>query len=110
MKLYMSGCISNKDKKLELRNIALFFKAEARLRKYYPEFEIHNPARYCHRGWTWEIYLAHDLKYLVDNRPVMYMLNGWELSRGALLEWEFARVLGLNVLYEAEVMRGHTNL
>lgn len=100
MKIYMSGCISNKDRKVELQNIALFFKAEERLRKRFPHAEIHNPARYCHKGWEWNDYLAYDLRHIHDQKPMLVMLKNWESSKGATLERTYALQMGLLVVEE----------
>lgn len=98
--LYLSGRISDPDPEIERRNIIRFKVREDHWRHQFPR--IFNPARHKVDGWTWEDYIIHDLLFIQNNRPVMMMLRGWKYSRGARLEWAFARQLGLVILYEKE--------
>lgn len=47
--------------------------------------------------WEWEDYLKADLALLIDCDAIV-MLAGWEESRGACLEHDTARRLGLSVM------------
>lgn len=96
--LYLSGRISDPDPAKEKQNVLTFKVKADKWRKRFPQ--IHNPADVTHEGWTWERYLARDLKWILDNRPILMMLEGWQFSLGAKLEREFAQELGLVVLYE----------
>lgn len=60
-------------------------------------FDVFNPARLEVEGKTWEWYLARDMKWIYENKPALYMLPGWQESRGARLEYELAKLLNLQV-------------
>lgn len=47
--------------------------------------------------WTWEDYLRHDLRQVLDADGVA-VLDGWECSRGARLEVTTAQALGIPVM------------
>ena len=93
---YLSGSISNGGTKAP--SFEGFFEAEARLKE--EGFEVLNPARWEQEEKEWSWYLARDLKVILDRKPVMYMLKGWELSQGARLEKAWAELLKLDVVYE----------
>lgn len=44
--------------------------------------------------------MAIDCDYLCKHATDIYMLKGWENSKGAMAEWTLAKCLGLNILYE----------
>lgn len=46
--------------------------------------------------WSWETYLRHDLKAMLDCTGVA-VLPGWEFSRGAQLEVQTARALAMPI-------------
>lgn len=46
---------------------------------------------------TWEDYMKRDLKLLMDC-DYIYMLNGWEKSKGARMEIYIATELGIKIL------------
>ena len=97
-KVYISGAITAKDKKQQKKNLQRFFKKELELAG--EGREVFNPAKLEQKGWTWEMYLSRDLKWIMDNRPKMYMMVGWEDSKGARLEHALALDLGLEIEYE----------
>lgn len=94
---YLSGKITDVSKEKEKVNIQNFFNVEKEL--VGRGFEVFNPASLEEEGRSWEWYLARDLKWINDNRPTLYMLPGWEVSRGARLEVEYARLIGLRIVY-----------
>lgn len=51
---------------------------------------------------TWEDYMAYCLTQ-IGQCGVMYMLKGWEMSRGACLEQLIAMRLGMKIIYEDRV-------
>lgn len=103
--LYLSGRISDPDPDVERRNLLYFKVREDHWKRHFPR--IFNPARHKVDGWTWEDYLAYDLLYIFENRPIMMMLRGWQYSHGARLERALARNLGLVILYEMEIRCEH---
>lgn len=48
---------------------------------------------------TWESYMKVCIKELVSCDAI-YMMSGYEDSRGAILELEIAKQLGLKIMYE----------
>ncbi len=63
-------------------------------------YEVKNPAEHgVVEGAEWEDYMAYDLTQ-VGLCGVMYMLKGWQMSRGACLEQLIATNLGMKIIYE----------
>lgn len=64
---------------------------------------IFNPAEInLGKDATWIDYMKIDVKVLLGCSTIV-MLDGWEQSRGALLEWNIARALNLKIIYEGEL-------
>lgn len=53
---------------------------------------------------NWRACMVTDIKMLVDCDAI-YMLTGWEKSKGASLEHHIAKELGLKVYYENDYFR-----
>lgn len=94
---YISGKITAPTREEEVANIKKFFDVEKQLIDR--GFDVFNPARLEQEGKSWEWYLARDLKWINDHRPIIYLMEGWEDSRGARLEVAFAQLLGLSIIY-----------
>ena len=87
---------------------APFREAEATLRRLGFR-EIHNPVdiavgveAMCSalgRKATYSDYMRADLDMLMKCKSV-FMLRGWENSKGATLEYQVATAIGLEVIYE----------
>ncbi len=45
--------------------------------------------------------LKRDMVAICDQCTAIYMMNGWEGSRGARAEWHLAKAIGLEIHYEA---------
>ena len=45
--------------------------------------------------------LKRDMVAICDECTAIYMMSGWEESRGAKAEWHLARAMGLYIYYEA---------
>lgn len=96
MSYYISGKITDVNREKELANMQLFYDAEERLLKEGYK-DIFNPAKLEKDGFTWEQYLARDLYYIFENKPTILLLPNWHKSRGARLEVETAKLLGLEI-------------
>lgn len=91
-KVYVSGPMTG----LPEFNFPAFNAAEAMLREQ--GYDVENPAsKGIIDGWEWEDYLRLDLR-LITECDAIYLLPGWENSRGARLEVHVADELGLERL------------
>lgn len=94
MKIYISGQITG----LELKEArAQFDKAEKILieKGHNPvnPMRINNPIA----GKTWVDYMLDDLKLLFDCEAI-YLLDNWQASKGARIEYLIAQEMGMAVL------------
>lgn len=80
-------------------NFPAFHAAAAKLRAQ--GHDVRNPAEVGEEpGKTWEDYMRKDLRLLCDCNAI-YLLPGWEKSKGAHLELHIAHRLGMEVILEA---------
>lgn len=93
--IYISGKISDDDPIKQRANLDRFYEIESQM-----EEPCFNPATLETVGWSWEKYLVRDLLWIATNRPKLFMMKGWEESRGCRLEHEMALHLGLEIVYE----------
>jgi len=98
MRIYLSGPITGQ------RSQELFDAAEARLQAAHPGAEIINPY-YLHDAKvakSWSQYMKRDIHAMLLS-DVVYMLAGWQRSRGARLEHRIACELDyITLRYEDE--------
>ena len=73
-------------------NFPLFHRTAAVFRAH--GIDIINPVELCPATTDWETAMAIDLA-VMRQAVGMLMLPEWEFSRGARLEWAWARALGL---------------
>jgi hypothetical protein len=92
--IYLSGAITHIDPEIMRQNIARFHEVEKVL-----GVDCFNPAS-LEQDLTYEQFMVIDILYIVENKPDMYMLTGWQDSRGARLEHTLALQLKLNIQYE----------
>lgn len=100
MIIYMSGPITN-----VLDYEQKFADAESAIKKRYPDYEVINPTMIklpsiC----THKDYMAIDFM-LLDLADVVCMLPGWELSKGACMEYGYAMAKDLIVLELEQLVR-----
>lgn len=100
MKVYISGQISGLDYE-DAR--ARFDKAEDFLKGL--GVDTVNPMdNGLPEESTWIQHLCKDLELLHDCSHI-YMIDGWQLSRGACIEYDFAVRTGKSVLFESSIIR-----
>lgn len=93
-KIYISGKITglNPDQAFSLFNNAELFLTDE-------GWDVINPMTISHEhDKSWESYMKNDLKALLDCEAI-YMLNDWHTSKGANIEYNLARELGLKVIF-----------
>lgn len=93
-KIYISGPISGANETAERR----FNDWEVILSN--SKQEAVNPFKLNHdHDKSWLNYMRVDIKALVDCHAI-YMLEGWEASKGACIEFEIAKTLGMDLYFE----------
>lgn len=96
---YISGKITDTSREKEIANLERLNVVARRFKEEGKTF--FNPADLeVSGGATWEFYLSRDLIWIYENKPHLFVLKGWEDSRGAKLEVEFARTLNLPITFE----------
>jgi hypothetical protein len=68
-----------------------FYCAEKQLE--FKGYEVVNPVRFCKVHWGWKRCMTVCLFHLIFRCNKVYMLAGWEQSRGARIEYKIARML-----------------
>lgn len=95
--IYISGAISGTDDYMER-----FEKAETELETI--GYTVINPAKinsFLPITTTWEQYMEIDYK-LLDICDYIYMTKGWQNSKGANAELEYAKEHNIKIIYESE--------
>jgi hypothetical protein len=60
------------------------------------------PGEMLETGHTWECYIRHDLEVMVHCDGI-YMMRGWETSKGATEELRIAQMLGMTVYFQPPI-------
>ena len=93
-RIYLSGAITGRHKS---EYEAHFNHSENLLRH---EWGVVNPVSLNHdHDKTYESYIRRDLKALLDCDAI-YMLTGWEHSKGARIEFNIAVELKMKIIFE----------
>lgn len=97
MKIYISGAITNNPDYKED-----FERAEDYLQREYPSADIINPAlvnSFLPKSTTYEEYMKMCF-CMLDMCDCVYFINGWEDSKGCLMEYGFSIKKGIDILHE----------
>lgn len=89
MKIYIAGCISKNEKYIEQ-----FSSAEKKLKEL--GHTVINPVKNI--GFDYKDYIDMGLNEL-SKCDAICMLDGYEYSKGAMLELSYARTVDLQVMY-----------
>lgn len=95
MRIYISGAITN------IANFKTNFdEAERKLKKEHPNAEVINPTMIVlPESCTHEDYMRLDFM-LLDLADSIYMLKGWDKSKGACMEYGYAMAKEKIILFE----------
>lgn len=93
MRIYISGAITN------VPHFKInFYEAEKKLKEEFPGSEVINPTMIVlPESCTHEDYMKIDFM-LLDLCDAIYMMPGWDLSKGACMERGYAMAKDLNIL------------
>ena len=94
MRIYISGPITN-----VLDYKEKFARAEQNLKAKYPDAEIINPTVLDKLPLTYDEYMELDLR-LLGMCEGIYMLKGWEDSKGSNREYGYALAKGKAIYFE----------
>ena len=97
MKIYISGKISGTDLTETRARFAAVATAMKRL-GYEPVNPLENELSEYD---TWEAHIVKDIAALLQCKTI-YMLQGWQESKGARIEHYIAIEIGLPIMYEIE--------
>ena len=92
--IYISGSISGRDEDVATDH----FKTVQNAIEQDSDIYVYNPTEFKKRD-CWEDYMRDSLAALVDSDAIL-MLNGWQQSRGAVLERNVAFQLDIPIYYE----------
>jgi hypothetical protein len=94
-KCYISGKITNLPEEVYLQKFAEGME-EVRAMNMHPV----NPCFIPHdHDKSWQSYMKHDIIEMMKC-DALYMLNNWQESRGAKIEWQIADSLGMKIFYQ----------
>ena len=92
---YISGAISNRD----IKEVVMDFIIVENLLKRHGVREVLNPlSNGLPITASWEDHMKEDIR-LLTKADYVFMLDGWETSRGAKIEHRLAKELGIQIIY-----------
>ena len=97
MKIYISGKISGTDLTETRKRFAAVAKVTKKL-GYEPVNPFENGLS---EQDTWEAHIVKDIADLLQCKAI-YMLQGWQESKGARIEHYIATEIGMPIMYEIE--------
>lgn len=65
------------------------------------------PGEMLDSGHTWQCFLRYDLEIMVHCDGI-YMMRGWEKSKGASEELRIAQMLGMNIYFQPLLPEGES--
>lgn len=99
--VYISGAISGVDAVIARAEFSL---AEEEAKKLFPNHSVFNPYKVgaaLPGEWTYEQIMNLDLAVLEDCDAI-YMMDGWQASKGATIEYKFAKENDIEIVYQKD--------
>jgi|688.fasta_scaffold167701_4 hypothetical protein len=97
-KIYLSGKITGLTYEQAFDKFAKAEKTASTLAK-----EVINPMTLNHNhDKSWESYMLEDIKYLF-NCDSIFMINNWDESKGARIEYFIAREMKIEIFFEESI-------
>ena len=106
MKIYLAGPMTG----IEDFNFPAFLKKGQELED--AGHTVFNPAKADLEEWgtleevkakaTYRVCLKKDLLWILDHAEAIYLLKGWENSKGVAADLALSKALGLEVMYEQQ--------
>lgn len=101
MKIYLSGPISG----YELEERQKFFqKAEDELKAAFKDAEIINPMMCTPPSLGYTECMKEDLKLVLES-DVVFLLDGWQHSKGCDVEFQVAKICGIPVFNNLQKLK-----
>lgn len=98
MKIYISGAITNNPNAK-----AQFDKAKKTLVELNKGYEPISPMDLPHEhSKSWNSFMREDIKAMMDCQGI-YLIEGWEKSKGAQLEAQIALYLSFKIIHELNI-------
>ena len=92
VKVFISGKVSGME---YYTAFSKFYEAEAMLSRI--GYEVINPTKLCKKNWSWLRCMVVCLWHLLWCNCV-HQLDNWQESRGAKIEYKWAKFLGKKIL------------
>ena len=98
-RIYLSGKITNNDNyKQDFERAYIYCKNKF-------DYDIINPSALINvlPNGTWNEYLDICISLLKISDSI-FMINDWENSKGAILEYKTAKEIGIEIIFEEEIL------
>lgn len=93
--VYIAGAVSNRN----IKEVVMDFIIVEDLLKKHGVREVLNPlGNGLPLSASWEDHMKEDIR-LLTRADYVFMLEGWETSRGAKIEHRLAKELGIEIIY-----------
>lgn len=79
-----------------------FKMVEEKLKRIFPDAKIVNPTSFEFTNFNYADYMKADIQLLIGCDTI-YLLHGWEMSKGAKLEHDIATMLDMSILYAESI-------
>jgi hypothetical protein len=95
--IYISGPITTGGSTKE-ENLARMHTVAAQLKAM--GMTVYNPASVYANDWTQHDYMMYYTSCILPACTAVYMMHGWQDSKGACIEHDYALAHGMHIIYE----------